>query len=198
MNCSVSPKLLLLLLLASCGYQWYPNFPDGQIPTVVIPYASGDDDGTFTAEVVRTLTASGIANVQPRDGDYRLKIDLVNAQNQVIGYRKDKQKVSGEIRKNIVATEGRKQMSAQVTLYEKDSDTIAKGPYLITANADYDYIDGDSIQDLAFTNSRGVRTTALAFSLGQLEPIDSAQEAAGRPLHERLAQKIADTIFSAW
>lgn len=191
-------RFLFLLFLAGCGYQWHPNFPEGQIPTVVIPYAEGDDEGTFTAELIRTLTASGIANVQPREGDYRMKVDLIHPNNQIIGFRKNKQQVSGKISKNIVATEGRKHLSAEVTLYEKDSDTIAKGPYLISANADYDYIDGDSIQDLAFINSRGVRTTALAFSLGQLEPVDSAKEAADKPLHERLAQKIADTIFSAW
>ena len=189
--------LFFLLLLGACGYQWVPNIPDGQIPTVVIPYASGDDDGTFTAELIRTLTASGIANVQSAQATYRLKVDLVNGSNKTIGFRKNKQKVSGKISKNIVATEGRRQLSAEVTLYKQGTDTIVKGPYLITATADYDYIDGDSIQDLAFTNSQGLRTTALAFSLGQLEPIDSAQEAAGRPLHGRLAQKITDTIFSA-
>ena len=190
-------SLFLLFFLGSCGYQWIPNLPDGQIPTVVIPYALGDDDGTFTGELIRTLTASGIANVQPLEASYLLKVDLVDGSNKTVGFRKSKQKVSGKVSKNLVATEGRRQLSARVTLYKKDSNTIVKGPYLITATADYDYIDGDSIQDLAFSNSRGERTTALAFSLGQLEPIDSAQEAASRPLHERLAKKITDTIFSA-
>src|SRR4029077_19495678 len=95
-------------------------------------------------------------------------------QNQTVGYRRDKQKVSGKIRKNIVACEGRRALTATVTLYEGGSDTIAAGPYTITAESDYDYVDGDSIQDLAFINSHGVPTTVLPFSLGQLESIESA------------------------
>ena len=186
------------MLLSGCGYHWSPDFPDNHRPTVVVPYIIGDDDGTFTAEVIRTLTATGIAKVQKATADYLLKICIGSDQNQTVGYRRDKQKVSGKIRKNIVACEGRRILTATVTLYEGSSDTIAAGPYTITADSDYDYVDGDSLQDLAFINSNGVPTTVLPFSLGQLESIESAQEATSRPLYERLAQKIADTIFSAW
>lgn len=188
---------IIAFCFAGCGYRWHPDFPDNQKPTLVIPYAIGDDDGILTSEVIRTLTASGIANVHSREGDYLLKIAILNTDNQTVGYRYDKQKVSGEIKKNIVACEGRRSLTAEVTLYKGSSDTIVEGPYKITADTDYDYVDGDSIQDLAFINSEGVRTIVLPFSLGQLESIESAQEAAGKPLYEKLAQKIADTIFSA-
>lgn len=185
-------------MFSGCGYQWQPDFPNHQRPILVIPYATGDDDGTLTAEVIRTITASGIANVHSRGGDYRLAIAILNSDNQTVGYRYDKQKVSGEIKKNIVSCEGRRSITAEVTLYKGSSDDIAAGPYKITADADYDYVDGDSIQDLAFINSEGIPTTVLPFSLGQLESIEAAQEAAGKPLYEKLAQKIADTIFSVW
>ncbi len=188
----------LFLILSGCGYRWSPDFPEGQKPTLVIPYATGDTDGTFTDEVIRTVTASGIANVKTSEGDFLLTMTLKNEPNQTVGYRRDKQKVSGEIRKNIVACEGRRSLSAEITLIERSSNKIAKGPYVISADTDYDYVDGDSIQDLAFLNSDGIPTTVLPFSLGQLESFESANEAAGRPLYEKLAQKIADTIFSAW
>ncbi len=193
-----SSWLLLLIATSGCGYRWSPDFPDSHVPTIVVPYASGDEDGTFTSEMIRTLTSSGIAKVRANEGEYCLKIALVNGQNQTVGYRKDKQKVSGEIKKNIVGCEGRRGISANVTLYKGSTEEIAYGPYLITANTDYDYVDGDSIQDLAFINSDGIRTTVLPFSLGQLESVESAQEAASKPLYEKLAQKIADTIFSEW
>lgn len=193
-----SSCILLLLFFSGCGYHWYPDFPDYRRPTIVVPYIIGDDDGTFTAEVIRTLTASGIAKVQMDPADYLLKICITSDQNQTVGYRYDKQKVSGKIRKNIVSCEGRRAITATVTLYEGCSDTITAGPYIITADSDYDYVDGDSIQDLAFINSHGKPTTVLPFSLGQLESIESAQEATSCPLYHRLAQKIADTIFSAW
>lgn len=187
-----------MLSLSGCGYQWHPDFPDHQKPTLVVPYATGDNDGTLTSEIIRTLTSSGIANVHPREGDFRLTIAIINSDNQTIGYRYDKQKVSGEIKKNIVSCEGRRSITAEVTLYKGSSDNIAAGPYKITADADYDYVDGDSIQDLAFINSQGTQTIVLPFSLGQLESIEAAQEATEKPLYEKLAQKIADTIFSSW
>jgi hypothetical protein len=184
--------------MTGCGYRWHPDFPDTHRPTIVVPYISGDDDGTLTSEVIRTITSSGIANVCARDGDYLLKISIVNSQNQTVGYRRDKQKVSGEIKKNIVACEARRLLTAEVTIFDGATDKIKAGPYKITADTDYDYVDGDSIQDLAFINSRGDPTIVLPFSLGQLESFESAHEAASKPLYEKLAQKIADTIFSAW
>ena len=203
MTCAQKPLLnkyffFLLLGISGCGYRWHPDFPEGTRPTIVVPYINGDDDGTLTSEVIRTITSSGIANVGTRDGDYLLKISVVNSQNQTVGYRRDKQKVSGEIKKNIVACEARRSLTAEVTIFEGSSEKIAAGPYKITADTDYDYVDGDSIQDLAFINSQGVPTTVLPFSLGQLESFESAHEAASKPLYKKLAQKINDTIFSAW
>ncbi len=190
---------MVFFISSGCGYRWYPDFPNQeQRPSVVVPYAVGDDDGTLTSEVIRVLTASGIADVRSREGDFRLQIVVASGENQTVGYRRDKQKVSGEIKKNIVACEGRRNLSAEVTLFVRDSEKIAAGPYTIAADADYDYVDGDSIQDLAFINSDGIPVTVLPFSLGQLESIEAAQEAASKPLYEKLAQKIADTIFSAW
>ncbi len=87
-------------------------------------------------------------------------------------------------------------MRIEVVFYEGDSDQIAYGPYAITASSDYDYIDGDSIQDLTFVDTQGVFTTVLPFSLGQLEPVESAQEAATQPLYRRLAQKIVDRFLA--
>lgn len=190
--------LLALLVTGSCGYRWTPDFPDNARPSIVVSYAKGDDDGTFTSEIVRTITSSGIASVVPYGGDFRLQISITGTQNQTIGYRKDKQKVKGKISKNIVACEARRTMQAEATIYERDSEKIAFGPYYITADTDYDYVDGDDFYDLTFVNSQGVLTTVLPFSLGQLESFESAHEAASKPLYKKLAQKIADTIFSAW
>lgn len=187
----------LLILFSGCGYRFSPEFSNQKIPTVSVPYIEGDDDGTLTAELIRTLTASGLADIRSHDAEYRLKVKIENFQNQTIGYRRDKQKVSGEVRKNIVGREGRKSITAVFSLYKKNSEEIASGPFTLSADTDYDYVDGDSIQDLAFINSEGTSTVVLPFSLGQLESIESAQEASTKPLYEKLSQKIADTLFSA-
>ncbi len=185
--------VVIVLFLSGCGYRWNHEH---DLPTVVVPYIAGDDDGTLTAHVIQTLSAKGRAKVLKEGGDYLLEISIVEDQNQTVGYRRDKQKVHGEISKNIVPCEGRRTLTAKVIVYEGSSETIAAGPYIISANSDYDYVDGDSIQDLAFINSNGVFTKVLPFSLGQLESVEAAQEATSRNLYEKLAQKIADTVLN--
>ena len=75
---------------------------------------------------------------------------------------------------------------------------VVYGPYRVAADADYDYVDGDSIRDLTFIDSSGSTITVLPFSLGQLEPKESAALAATKPLYRRLAQKVVDAISSEW
>jgi len=180
------------LLLSGCGYQWYAHT---ERPSVLIPYIRGDDDGSLTQEIARVLTTSGKATLASYTGDLRLQVSIASSQNQTVGYRKDKQKVSGEIRDNIVGCEGRRGLTIIAALYKGNSETPIKGPYTLTSYADYDYVDGDDIRDLIFTNSEGVPTKVLPFSLGQLEPVEAAQEATSKPLYTDLAQKIADTLF---
>jgi hypothetical protein len=190
--------LVYLFLLSGCGYRWHPDFPTVSKPTITIPYVAGDGDGTLTSEIIRAVTSSGMAEVRHGQGDYRMQIAIVDSQSQTVGYRRDRQKVTGEIKKNIVSSEGRNTLTIEAALYEGSSDRIAYGPYRITAEADYDYIDGDSLQDLTFVTASGVPTTVLAFSLGQLESVEAAREAANHPLNEKLSQKIVDVIFSEW
>ncbi len=111
-----------------------------------------------------------------------------------IGFRIDPQLVDGKVRNNLLTTEERKSIAMEVSLC--CGNEVAFGPYQITADVDYDFVDGDSIRDLTFVSPAGETLTVLPFSLGQLEPVDSANEAAMRPLYRRLAQKIVDMVLS--
>ena len=191
-------RVLLFFLLSSCSYRWQPDYPQGERPSLCIPFIAGDGDGALTSELIRAVTSSGMADVHYREGDYRLHIAFVGGETKIVGYRRDRQKVSGGLRREIVACEGRAITTVEATLYEGNSERIAYGPYRISPSADYDYLDGDSIQDLAFVDVAGIPQTVLAFSLGQLESNEAAQETASRPLHAKLAKKIVDAIFSEW
>lgn len=195
-NLKLSTFLAACSLLTSCGYRWEPDYPHGARPSVTVPFVKGDEDGSLTAEIIRTLGSSGLVDVVSSGGDYRLQVSISANSSENIGFREDPQKVDGKVRKNLLACEGRRSMTIEATLCR--GDEIAYGPYQITANADYDYVDGDSIQDLTFTNPEGILITVLPFSLGQLESTESAQEAAIRPLYGRLAQKIVDAISLQW
>lgn len=194
-NLSLS-TLLISLSLSSCGYHWQPGFSDGLRPTISVPFVKGDEDGTLTTEIISTLSASGLADVISMGGQYRLEVNVLANSDEKIGFRVDPQKVEGKVRRNLLACEGRKNMTVEATLYR--GEKIAYGPFKITTDAEYDYVDGDSARDLTFTNPDGTLVTVLPFSLGQLESVESAKQASTRPLYSRISQKIVDAIFSEW
>lgn len=188
-------RVSILLFLCSCGYEWAPK--EDRF-TVSVPFVVGDEDGALTQELVWALSRSGLAKIKNDEANYRLDVQIVEAKNDTVGFRRDKQIVKGKTGKNLLACEGRKTVGVEVTVFKQETEEAVLGPFKVTADADYDYVDGDSIQDLTFTDSQGQLITVLPFSLGQLESTESAQEAATRPLYRSLAQKIVDVITSEW
>jgi len=181
-----------------CGYQWGRQFPEDARPIISVPFIAGDEDGSLTAEIISRLESSGLAKVSTSNGNYRLVLSILgNCKNQ-IGYRRDRQKIKSHIQKNLVAAELRKTMDVEVILFQGNTENIAFGPYKISAWSDYDYVDGDSYQDLTFPGPTGAPILVLPFSLGQLEDVESAELAAAKPLYRKLAQKIVDVISAEW
>lgn len=188
--------LLSFSLLTSCGYQWTLDYPEGVRPSISVPFATGDEEGFLTTEITSALSSSGIADVVSSNGDFELNVMVTDCQIDKIGFRIVPQKVNGKVRNNLRPSEGRKRLTVEASLCS--GEEIVYGPYVIVADADYDYVDGDSAQDLTFVSPAGTTVTVLPFSLGQLEPIDSAEIAAMRPLYRKIAQKIVDAISSEW
>jgi len=186
------------MAVTSCGYRWHYDYPEGTRPTVTVPLIKDDEDASLTSEIISSLNASGVLKVVPRNADYCLQVKILSREQSKIGFRRDPQKIQGKVTTNLIAAEGRTALEAEVTLYINGTDKTAFGPYLLTADAAYDYVDGDSFNDLTFVSTKGKLTEVLPFSLGQLESIESAQEAAGKPVYRRLAQKIVDVISSEW
>lgn len=184
-------KNYLLLLLCSCGYQW----TDGPRPTVSVPFIIGDEHGLLTKEIVAALSGSGLVDVSS-SGGYTVSVRILGESTTPIGFRVDPQKVFGEVRQNLLATEARRSITIEMSLCH--GGKVTAGPFTLTAEVDYDYVDGDSIPDLTFVDAAGVTRTVLPFSLGQLEPAESAALAATRPLYRRLAQKVVDAITSSY
>jgi len=189
--------LLLSAFFIGCGYHWTSNPSFINRPTIAVPFVKGDNDGSLTEAIVYALSSSGVAQVKQGAAQYQLQVSIVDSNSQTIGYRRDRQNISGKIKKNLVAAEGRKILVVECILYEQNGDKIASGPIRLQADSDYDYLDGDSLQDLAFINPLGMQQTVLSFSLGQLEPKEAAEEATKRPLNIKIAKKIADVVFNA-
>lgn len=201
MLCRKTIRLLLYsvpLVWVGCGYRWHYDYPGHERPTLAVPFIPGDEDGSLTSEIVSRLETSGIVDVTARSGDLRLDVQISQIRSDQIGYRRDPQKIKQQIQKNLLASEQRKTLDAIATIFRKDTDEIVYGPYRISVSSDYDFVDGDSYQDLTFIDASGALVEVLPFSLGQLEAIDSAQEAATKPLYRKLAQKIVDAISAEW
>jgi hypothetical protein len=186
--------VLLFSLLSACGYRWEDSAPR----SLSIPFVTGDEDGTLTAELIRAFASSTHADVVASKGRYRLEVTLSEQPGEIIGFRIDEQVNNGKQKKNIVADEGRRSILAAVCLHDTETDETVLGPCQVGAFTDYDYVDGDSYQDLTFVDSAGVTQTILAYSLGQLESSESAREAGAKPLYRKLSRKIVDLISAYW
>ncbi len=186
-------RLLNFLLLAGCGYHFQET---AQKTTLSIPYVKGDNEGQLTSELIRQFSASGAYEVVRTGGSLLLKVDIMGDNQEKIGFRYDREEFSGKIKKNLMATENRRLIRAEVSLIEEASNEVVSGPFQVTAFADFDYTDVNSIYDLAFIGPHDKRTTVLNFSLGQVDSIEGAQDDAIVAVYRQLAQKVVSALVN--
>lgn len=180
-----------LLAFCSCGYRINGPESGDDRSTISVPYVVGDSGGQLTNELVRQLSASGAFECVQNNGHYTLKVIMFSDGNDKIGFRYDRKDLSGKRKKNLMPVEGRRKASAEVTLINSATEEIEIGPVVVRADAEYDYIDSDSLREISFEG----RST-ISFSLGQLDSIEGAQDDAYVPLYRHLAQKIVDGIIT--
>jgi hypothetical protein len=181
-----------LLLAAGCGYR----FADPQT-TLSIPYIQGDYEGQLNDALSYRVGASGAFDLVQNDGNLVLKIAIISSQNDRIGYRYDRKDISGQVERNLMGDEMRRTVAAEVILTDAATDKIIIGPTIVTAEAEYDYVNPDSLRELTFFDANGVRRNTLDFSLGQLDSNEGGHDSAATPLYSLLAQKITDLLIAA-
>jgi hypothetical protein len=181
---------LASVLLCSCGYRY-----DDEQTTISVPFIKGDENGALTSEIVRALSSTGQFEYRKNNGQLQLIVTVLSDSDDRIGYRYDRNPTTGKRRKNIVGIENRETIAAEVKLIDTYTQKVILGPETISASADYDYIDSNSIKDLVFFNEHGKPATVIDFSLGQLDSIEGAHDDAQTPIFRRLAQKIVDGLM---
>ncbi len=193
-----------LLFLLSCGYHFEGAQKPEKMVSISIPYIKGDRQGLLNSELISALSSSGMFDCVQNGGEWILKAEIIADGDDRIGYRFDRNPTTGKLRDNIVGTENRRTLSAQVTLVDAQTQKVLIGPEDISAMADYDYVDQNSIYDLTFTPKGGHPQKVLDFSLGQLDSVDGAHEDASIVIYRALAQKILDgliiksELFHSW
>lgn len=182
---------LLAFSFSGCGYH---TVSSDDKTTISVPYVEGDAEGQFTAELIRQLTNSDLYTFVRKDGDLCLKVSIVGDKNDVVGFQYDLTTTKGKIERNLMPLENRRTLTATVTLIDTSTEEVVLGPVNIKASTDYDYIDVNSLKTVSFINEHGKREKTISFSLGQLDSIEGAQDAALTPIYCQLAQKIAQAI----
>lgn len=184
----------ILCILTACGYR----FDGGEKIAVCVPYVVGDFQGELTDALVVALSETANFRYSKHSADWILKVKILGIKNDRIGYRYDRRDKSGELRKNVIGIENRKGINVEVSVENATTGKLVLGPQIIEADADYDYVDPNSLQDLSFIDpATGTRTTSIGFSLGQLDSVGAAGEDAIYPIYKRLAQKIVDGMIAS-
>lgn len=186
--------IAIFLTLVGCGY----HMERGDKIAISVPYVINDYEGALTEALARAISRTANFRFTKDDGDWIINAKVIRTNNDRIGYRYDRKDKSGEKRKNIIGTENRKEISVEVSVTDSATGKLIAGPQIIKADAMYDYVDPNSLQDLSFIDpDNGRRLTSIAFSLGQLDSVGTAGEDAAFPIYRLLAQKIVDGLIAA-
>jgi hypothetical protein len=102
------------------------------------------------------------------------------------------------VQHNILSTENRRNTAAEVSLYRALEEEPILGPVVVTASADYDFIDVSTLRELAFMGPSGKLEKVIDFSEGQLDSVEGAQDNVMDPLFQDLAKKIAAVLQKSY
>ncbi len=175
----------LLLVVASCGYQFGPGDLPEYRKTISIPFITGDIDGGLTAALISAFSRAGIEYRQ-NDACTELRVVLLEFRDENIGFRYDRNQ-EGALLKTIIPTETRLSGIAEVTLIDKRTGCTLIGPVRLATGVEFDH------------DFYSTRNGVNVFSMGQLTDIDAARDAAqSDSLNQALAQLIVDQIVNSW
>jgi len=187
--------IALLLTCGGCGYR-LATLDTTHRPTITVPYVEGDISGELTSALIHAIAKNTSFEPRVSHGRYRLDVTILSSVHNYIGFRYDRDEITGERIDRLQPDEERKTVKVEVQLVDTYSGKPILGPQIIEGRTDYDYVNSDVLSDLSFLNKAGRRESVLQFSLGQLDAVENAREAALTPLYERLASQIAFSLAS--
>ncbi len=170
--------LLALILTTSCGWHVASNYTKTNAHTISIPYAYGDGNGLLTSELIAQVEKETGFNYVQSGGEYTLKVTLLDAKSENIGFRYDPHKLENG-KKKLIPDEVRRRLLAKVTLINTATNQEVLGPAYIVGTCEFDH----RYYNLSHNINR--------FSLGQLTDIDTTYDVVDVPLQRDLARQIA-------
>lgn len=176
----------LVTFLTGCGgYQFGSGALTSKYRTISVPYAENDFDGSFTTELIKQISVSGVFQYNHQCADLILKVRLLEFDDYNIGFEyligKD-----CKLTRETIPIETRLTVIAEVSVLDRSSGEIVLAPIRIAASTvfDHDYY--------------STRDNINSVSLGQLTDYDEALDAAEKPLYYNLSKKIVDYLSDSW
>lgn len=188
-------SLLFILFFVSCGYRstLSSNTRNYKIYVDKVP---GDIDGLFRRELMNQVCKSpGFELSYEKTGALILTFDGWKFSSEDLGYQFDRTPITAELINRLVPSEGMWRLGGTIHL-EKNGRSVID-PIDFECLQNFDFVDSDSLDDLAFINSDGQLVSGLQFSLGQLDARQGAMEGSQKPLIKRFAQKVLTLLSSA-
>ncbi len=180
----------LIALFVLCGCSYHFQGEEEEVRTISVPYIQGDSEGRLARDLVRGLSGSGRFECVQTGGEWILEVALVGNSDDRIGYRYDRDATTGKRRTNIIGTENRHTIVAEVKLIDAYTQEVILGPHIVKGLSEYDYVDSNSIRDLTFLNPGGKPESVLDFSLGQLDSIEGAHDDSALVSYQDLVEQI--------
>lgn len=175
--------LLSGVVLGGCGYQFSAPNRFLLCKTLSVPYVEGDQDGYLTSEIIHELIASGYHYTQS-GGDVILRIAVLEVIEDDIGFRFEQEK-DRSLLDSIISSEMRLKAEVRVEAIDSLRCCPVLEPFVIIVDVEFDHDYYSSPKDINRT-------------LGQLTDIDSAREAAFRPLNRKIARQIVEYLNNAY
>lgn len=178
--------VILLVSLTGCrGYQFGSGVLSSKYRTISVPYAENDFDGSFTTELIKQISVSGVFQYKHQCADLILKVRLLDFDDYNIGFQYLIDK-DGHLTRETIPVETRLMVLAEISVIDRSSGEIVIPPIRISASTvfDHDYY--------------STRDNINSISLGQLTDYDEALDAAEKPLYYNLSKKIVDYLSDSW
>ncbi|GAB4186094.1 MAG: hypothetical protein Tsb0015_03640 [Simkaniaceae bacterium] len=185
-----------LLFFLGCGYHFTPSplISNGKVYSIEVPYVRGDIDGRITDAIVREISQCPKLRYVNSSGDLILQVYILSDNVDIIGFQFDRDEITGKRENRLRANEERRSLEIEFSILSSLEGKILAGPFVVVADADYDFIISDVLKDASFINQEGKRKRTLFFSLGQLDSKEGAYYSCSGRLFQNLAKKIINGI----
>lgn len=175
---------------SSCGYHFREVASQEAVASISVPYIEGDMEGKLTACIIKELATHPSYQYKSRGASCFLHVEVIKNEDEQVGYRHDRLESTAALLNRLVPVEGRKKMRLRAQLQETGTGKVLAGPFEVSAYKDYDFVNFDTYKELAFVDIQNQPFSTLAYSLGQLDSIEGAKEAAIQSVYIELAKKL--------